>query len=121
MSTSLDALIHALSGTPNERESAIARLIILGPRAVGRLVASYDADAGRERRIAILRVLEASGDDRALAAARTAVASGGEVAIAGVSVLRELLMRGTGSVHAEALDLLLGVAWVFQKKKRLPA
>ena len=121
MSTSLDALIHALSGTPNERESAIARLIILGPRAVGRLVAAYDADADRERRIAILRVLEASGDDRGLAAARTAVASGGDVAIAGVSVLRELLMRGTGSVHAEALDLLLGVAKDTAAERRVRA
>lgn len=92
------------------REAAVARLMIIGNRAVGRLVALSESSTDRETQLAILQILEASGDDRALPVARRALAAGGDVAVAAVAVLRELLARGSGSTHVEALDLLLTIS-----------
>ena len=103
-------LIDALGGAPDRREAAIARLIIIGARAVGRLVDAYGATPDRDRQVAILRVLEVSGDRRAVEVARRATATGGDVAVGGVAVLRELLARDDGALQAQALDTLLAVA-----------
>lgn len=101
-------LIGALGAdAPARREAAIARLLILGPRALGRLVTAYDTTPDRLTRLAILRVLEASPDERALTIARKAISESGDLAVAGVAILRELIARGTRSTHAEALEALL--------------
>jgi hypothetical protein len=89
------------------REAAIARLIIIGSRALERLSTAYDSTPDRGKRLAILRVLEASDDERALAVARRAITEGGDIAVGGVAVLRELVAAGAGSTHAEALEALL--------------
>lgn len=103
-------LIEALRGDATQREAAIARLTIVGTRAVGGLVETYQATSDRPLQIAILRVLEASGDARVLGVVQHAIAGRGDLAIAGIAVLRELLGRRQGSTEVEALDLLLAIA-----------
>ena len=48
------------------REAAVARLTLLGARAVDRLLLFLDSESSPDRRAAALRVLEAIGDARAL-------------------------------------------------------
>lgn len=104
------SLLHGLRDSGDRREAAIARLTIAGKRAVARLVETYEGTADREEQIAILRVLEAIADERALGVAQQALAARGDVAVAGVAVLRELLGRRQGSADVKALDTLLAVA-----------
>jgi hypothetical protein len=106
----VSSLIQGLRDGGNRREAAIARLTIAGKRAVARLLAAYQDTADRDVQIAILRVLEAVGDERALEVASQAVRAGGDVAVAGVAVLRELLGRPQGSADVKALDALLALA-----------
>ena len=104
------SLIQGLRDGGDRREAAIARLTIAGKRAVARLVEAYQDTTDRDVQIAILRVLEATGDERALGAAATAIAAHGDVAVAGVAVLRELMGRPQGGVDVKALDVLLAIA-----------
>src|SRR5690606_2655500 len=76
------ALIQSLhSENPVDRDIAVARLSVLGERAVDRLVAAYPK-AGRDARVGILRALEAAADPRALPVARSGLDEGGEIAAA---------------------------------------
>lgn len=104
------ALVEALSrGDEVRREAAVARLAIIGERAVERLLAAYRApDAERAARAAILRALEPIGDPRALPAAEDALAEGGDVALAAIGVLRRLL---NAACAATSLELLLRTAF----------
>ena len=104
------SLIEGLRDGGDRREAAIARLIIAGRRAVARLVEACRDTTDRELQIAILRILEATGDERALAAAATAIAAHGDVAVAGIAVLRELMGRPEGGADVKALDMLLAIA-----------
>jgi hypothetical protein len=104
------SLIEGLRDGGDRREAAIARLIIAGRRAVARLVEAWRGATDRGFQIAILRVLEATGDERALGAAETAIAAHGDVAVAGIAVLRELMGRPQGGAEVKALDMLLAVA-----------
>jgi HEAT repeat protein len=104
------SLVQGLREGGARREAAIARLTIAGKRAVARLVDAYQNTDDREVQVAILRVLEAVGDERALIVAQQALAARGDVAVAGVAVLRELLGRPEGSADVKALDVLLAVA-----------
>lgn len=104
------SLIQGLRDGGDRREAAIARLTIAGKRAVARLVEVYQGTTDREMQIAILRVLEAIGDERALGTAERAIAAHGDVAVAGIAVLRELLGRPQGSADVKALDRLLAIA-----------
>ena len=104
------SLIEGLRDGGDRREAAIARLIIAGRRAVARLVDACRDTTDRELQIAILRILEAIGDDRALAAAETAIAAHGDVAVAGIAVLRELMARPETRADVKALDMLLAIA-----------
>ena len=82
-------LIAAL-GAEDEvrREAAIARLAVLGARAVDRLIAAYESAADRDTRIAILRALESVGDRRTVPVARGALSAGGDLGVAAASALR---------------------------------
>ena len=104
------ALIEALGSDEARREAAVARLIIIGSRAMARLITTLDSTDDRETHLAILRVLEAVGDDRALPTARNALAAGGDLAVQGVSVLVQLLERGSLTVQEGALDELIVAA-----------
>jgi hypothetical protein len=116
------ALIDALDENPPvRRESAIARLSILGSRAVGRLVSSYESTTDRTRQLAILRVLQTTADERALPVARRGLHEGGDLAVAAVALLRALLEQGSGATHAGALDLLLAVSSDERRERRIRA
>ncbi|MBA3296996.1 MAG: hypothetical protein H0U19_08670 [Acidobacteria bacterium] len=119
--TEIRPLIEAL-GAPDEirRETAIARLAIIGARAVDRLTAAYaDPASDRSKRIAILRVLEATGDARAVPVARQGLQDGGDVALAAAGALRALLDSPVGATAADALDALVGVALERQAERRV--
>jgi len=115
------ALLQALGDDGDRRETAIARLTILGSRVVPQLVAAFDPAGARDRQIAVLRVLEAIADERGLPVARTAVGAGGDVAVAGIAVLRELLAKPTKGADVLALDLLLAIARDEAHDRRLRA
>jgi hypothetical protein len=104
-------LLEALGGDDDvRREAAIARLAILGPRAVDRLVAAYRSAAASDTRIAILRALEPAHDRRTLPIARAGIAQGGDEAIAAANTLRGLLDVPHAATAADALDALVSVA-----------
>ncbi|HVL67358.1 MAG TPA: hypothetical protein VM364_08850 [Vicinamibacterales bacterium] len=103
-------LLAALAGDDEvKREAAIARLGIIGPRAVERILAVY-GEARPAMRVALLRVLETIGDVRAVPVARGALAEGGDVAIAAAGTLRALLNASPGPAAADALDALVAAA-----------
>jgi hypothetical protein len=102
------------------REAAIARLAIIGPRAVERLLAEYAAADGNDRkRIAILRVFEAVGDPRAIPIAREALAQPADVAVAATAVLQAFLESLTEGAAAESLDALVTAALDPQCQRRV--
>lgn len=100
-------LIASLSADDEvKRESAVARLAIIGARAVDRLVAAY-AGADHATRLVILRAAEAIADPRAIPIAREALASGGDLAVMATSSLRALLDSPRTSAATESLDILV--------------
>ena len=114
-------LLQALGQDGDRREAAIARLTILGTRVVPQLIAEFSRTDDRDRQVAVLRVLEATADERTLPLAETAVAAGGDVAVAAIAVLRELLTRTVRSADVKALDLLLSSARDATRDRRLRA
>jgi hypothetical protein len=114
------ALVDALSG-PDEvhREAAVARLAVIGPRAIERLTDAYRTSRSRETHLAILRALEAIGHHRSAPIARAAILEGGDVGVAAAAVLRPLLSSPHGSTAAEALDALMAVALDTRGERRL--
>jgi hypothetical protein len=104
-------LIEALGGTDDvRREAAIARLAVIGPRAVDRLVAAYSAAGTREEKVALLRVLEVAGDGRTIPVARRAVLEGADVAVAAIAAIGALLEAPHAPAATEALDFLVAAA-----------
>jgi HEAT repeat protein len=119
-SSEIRALVEALSDADEvRREAAIARLAVIGSRAVDRLLRAFAGTSDRETRATILRALECTGDRRAAPAARQGLEDGGTVAIAAASVLRALLDSPHGSVASEALDALVAVALDVQAERRV--
>jgi hypothetical protein len=110
-SAEVGELVASLAGADGpRREAAIARLTIIGARAVARLIAEYDATTDRRTRVAILRVLEGVPDERALGLARREVKAGADIAVAAVAVLRTVLDGGTSAAQTEAFEALLDIA-----------
>ncbi len=87
------ALVAELSADDEvRREAAIARLAVIGTRAVDRVIAALTAQTTTRGMVAALRTLESIGDIRALAPASTLVESGDpDVGAAAVAVLRAFL------------------------------
>lgn len=104
-------LIDALGGTDDtRRESAVARLAVIGPRAVEHLIQEFPGATGRAR-AEMLRALEALGDPRALTTARGALQDGSAaVQTAAIGALRALLGGGTAAAERDAFDALVAVA-----------
>jgi hypothetical protein len=91
-STEVRTLVTALASDDEvRREAAIARLAVIGARAVDALGRAFDARADARTRVAALRALESIGDPRTVAVARRALGEGGDVALAAISALRSLL------------------------------
>ncbi len=104
-------LIEALAGSDDvRRETAVARLSVIGPRAVDRLIAAYGTATTRELKVAVLRALDVARDRRSVAVAREAIGEGGDVALAGVAVLGTLLEAETAAVAAGVLETLVSTS-----------
>jgi HEAT repeat protein len=98
----IDALIADLaSERALARETAIARLTVIGARAVDRLISLIDtADHSAVARVAALRALEGLGDPRAIEPALRAAGDADlDVAGAGVAVIKTFVI-GRHSVAA---------------------
>ncbi len=119
-STEIRALVDALGGDDEvHREAAIARLGIIGARAVDRLTDAYANTTTRGTRLAILRALEVIGDHRSAPLARQALGEGGDVAVAATGVLRALLSSASSAVAAAALDTLIATTLDRRHDRRL--
>jgi hypothetical protein len=104
-------LVAALGGDDDlRREAAIARLAVIGPRAVDALGKAYAAASSRDTKIAVLRALEPIGDGRTIAMAQEAVGQGGDLARAAASALRGLLDSPHEQTATAALDVLVATA-----------
>jgi hypothetical protein len=102
------------------RDAAIARLAIIGARAVSRLLGEYaEADGDRPKRIAILRVFEAAGDARAVPIARKALTESADVAVAATAVLQAFLDSAADGAAADALDALIAAVLDRQAERRV--
>ena len=104
-------LIDELSSPDDlRRETALARLSVIGTRAVSPLLA-LAADTGRQVicRISALLALEAIGDSRGLAVARScAVDPDDRVGVVAIGLLAKLA-RGSGSGATRAFDQLTAI------------
>jgi hypothetical protein len=113
-SAEIRQLIDALGGTDDlRRETAVARLAVIGQRAVEHLLQDYPRSATARARVGMLRALEAAGDPRAVPLARTSLddpSSSPEVVSATIAVLRAFLGVVQPSVARDALDALVKVA-----------
>ena len=107
---SIDALTADLaSPSAVTREAAVARLTVIGPRAVESLIAIVGrAEHGPTARLAAIRALEALADERALdAALRAALDADAGVAAGAVALARVFL---TGRRDPAVLDRLTAIA-----------
>ena len=113
-------LVAALGGDDEvRREAAIARLSVIGARAVDALGRAYDSAADPATKVAVLRALESIADGRAAAVARRALSEGGDVAVAATSALRSLLDSPHGPTATDALDALVAAALDQTAERRL--
>jgi HEAT repeat protein len=105
----IDSLIADLSGVSDvKRDAAVARLSVIGARAVERLVELGQSGSSPLARVAAFRALEAIGDARALDAALRATGDrDAGVATAAVGVAR-VFIHGEYSVRV--VDRLTGVS-----------
>ncbi len=105
----IDALIAGLGAVDAvAQETAIARLAVLGARAVERLITAATAgDAGA--RAGAWRVLEAIGDPRALQPALDALADAGLAQVIGIAATGVVRVHLRGAHGASALDRLATV------------
>lgn len=100
-----------LGDDPVTREAAMARLAVIGPRAVDRLLATLSNNRPPSAQAALLQTLERIGDSRALdAAGRYVTAADEGVALSAVAVLRPLLQTGGNEVATQAIGTLTAVA-----------
>ena len=117
--TEVSALLASLAHDDIHREAAVARLAVIGPRAIDRLLRAYDEAADRALKLSILRVFETAGDRRTLPVARAAIRDGGDLAVAAAGVLRSLLTSQHAAASADALDALLSAALDAANDRRL--
>lgn len=110
-STRIAALIADLSAASSvTRETAVARLTLLGARAVERLIAAAESGAPADARAGVWRTLEAIGDERALEPALAALRSADldpAVGAAAAGVVRAHLRGARGAVAVDQLATLL--------------
>lgn len=99
------------SGDTQRREMALARLAVIGPRAVTPLVAvATNPEQRPDARVASFEALEAIGDGRAITAAIAAIAEPNEsVAVAAIGVLGRLA-REQDARATRAFDRLAALA-----------
>lgn len=106
--TQIDALVGALvAANAVTREAAIARLTVIGPRAIDRLVALAASTASPVARVAAFAVLEAIADPRALdPALRGLDDADAAVAAAAVAVTGVFLRGARGATVVDRLTAM---------------
>jgi hypothetical protein len=109
--TEIRQLIDALGGNDDtRREAAVARLAVIGARAVEHLLQEFPGATDRAR-AGMLRALEALADPRALSTARGALQDGSPtVQTAAIGALRALMGSGRAAAERDAFDALVAVA-----------
>jgi hypothetical protein len=91
-------------------ETAVARLAVIGPRAVEHLLQEFPSVTGRAR-AGFLRAFEAAADPRTLPAARSALEDGSAaVQTAAIGAVRAFLASARQETSRDALDALIAVA-----------
>jgi hypothetical protein len=92
-------------GSALERDAAVARLRVIGARAIGRLGELLASDAPASARVAALRTMEGLDDAHAATLALAALEDHDPaVALAAVGVLRGWLLQESGTRVVEALS-----------------
>jgi hypothetical protein len=110
-SAEIRQLVAALGGEDDvRREAAIARLAIIGPRAVDALHKAYAGASSRDTKIAVLRALEPLADRRTIPIAAEAIRAGADLARTAVAALRALLDSSQEPASTESLDVLIASA-----------
>jgi HEAT repeat protein len=103
------ALVADLSGgSAVKRDGAVARLIVIGPRAVARLIALVESPAPSASRAAALRALEGIRDARALDPAIQLLRDPDAAVAAAAASLARVFLRGERG--AEIVDRLTAAA-----------
>jgi len=93
------------------RETAAARLAVIGPRAVtGLLVVAQDAALSVPARVAALGALEALADARATSLCRDLLGAGDDDLAAGAAGVLGTVARGTGPRATSAFESLAALA-----------
>jgi hypothetical protein len=105
----VERLVAALGDDDlTRRDAAIARLRVIGARALARLAAVAGADPAAPRRSAALKAIEGIDDWRAVGIARTALGDASiDVRLSAIGVLRAWLTREPGTVVLEVLTGLV--------------
>ena len=107
--TQIDTLVAAIGGAdPVAREAAIARLTVIGPRAVDRLVSLATSTASPCARVAAFAVLEALADPRALDPALHEIDNADPTVAAAAVAVSAVFLRGPRS--ATVVDRLTALA-----------
>jgi HEAT repeat protein len=108
-STQISTLIENLgAGDATTREAAVARLTVIGARAVERLLSAADSPTNAIARTAALRALEGIADPRALPIAFEALGDPDAAVAAAAASLAGVFVRG--SKGAAAVDRLIEIA-----------
>jgi HEAT repeat protein len=108
-SKQIDALINDLGGSAVARETAVARLTLLGARAVERLIVAAVSAGHAGGRVAAWRALEGIGDLRALDPALAALGAPDLEPVIGVSAAGVARVHLRGPRGAAAVDRLAEV------------
>jgi len=113
-------LIVALqAGDEVAREAALARLAVIGARAMPHLLTAYRASSDRSAHVAMLRAMEPMGDPRGAGVASGALYQGGDLGVAAVAVLRGLLDSPGRKTRADALEHLVTAALDTSVERRI--
>jgi len=107
-SKQIDTLIADLAAREEaRREAAIARLIVIGDRAVDRLIAVANSDVDSSVRTAALRALEGIGSERAIGVALRRIDDPDSATVrAAISLARTFLKGPKGSTVVDRLTLV---------------
>lgn len=118
-SAEVRALVEALADGEVRREGAIARLTVIGSRAIDRLAGAYQSATDTRLKVGILRALEGIADPRGLPLACDALAEGGDVAVAAAAALEPLLDAKDPATATAALDALVEAALAPSGERRV--
>lgn len=118
-SAEVRGLVEALAEGDVRREGAIARLTVIGSRAIDRLLGAYQSATDTRVKVGILRALEGIADPRGLPLACDALAEGGDVAVAAAAALEPLLDASDPATATAALDALVEAALAPSAERRV--